>query len=117
MSKRPAIWTAIHASVAGLLYLGAVREQQWAVNIVIFLVWLFLVIWLFAVGSEDLKDKMRVNGRSVPTPIAVGYDVLFLLALVAAGWFWSAGAWVFAAILENGILEGWDRSSESSANP
>lgn len=114
MSNRAITWTIIHFGLALILYAGAIQGQKWAENILLFAIWLNLAIWLFCCGSEAERTKIRVMGRPVPRVAQVSYDIAFLLVLVGAGWFILAAVWTLSTIIENGILEGWDREEGSS---
>jgi hypothetical protein len=94
-------WVLTNSFMAFVAVNALYLERQWAQNLLLFAVWLFAILSTFAVFSEDAQKAINKKGFAVSHSISATYDLLFIAALAAGGWFVSAAVWVWQMFCES----------------
>ncbi len=100
--KHALIWLLINAGTSYAFYLG-VNGNQGAANIAIFVTWFTFICIFFCIGFEAGCATIKEKGRSVPSYIALPYDILITLFLIYNGWFVTGSVVLLTAILVESI--------------
>lgn len=106
-------WLWPNLLCAALLYLGFFCEVGWAKNIITFMVPLLLVLVVIISVSETEKKRLKEKGPPVHLRVLAGYDIIFVLALVAAGSFVLATLYTIHSFVLLGVYIG-DRNKGGS---
>jgi hypothetical protein len=94
-------WCLAQATFAFGVYLGAYQACIGAERCVVFLVWVNALIHLAYFSDKALND-LAANKKYVIINVRLVWyvDLAMTLFLVAAGWYVTAGAWLFATVIE-----------------
>lgn len=103
--KRKIQWLLLNGGMGFMIYFGFFKGAKWATNIVLFWIWLTLFSSILMCCTEDLKKKAQDRGRAMPKEVSYIYDTIFLLVLVATGWFVTAVAYLIASLCEHFIYD------------
>lgn len=109
---RAAWWVAINGAFGALLWFGLVEGVQGALNLGLFMAWVFVFVSLF-VFTDSAQAEMAKKWRSVPRPIGVASDLAITGLLI---WY---GAWVTGAVYMIGFViheAWWEAASKSRPN-
>lgn len=117
--KRILIWFFTNLGYSALLYYALVTNNSIAGNFVVVVPWLQAVVeallilaYLPLLASDGIRDraleKLEKSGkkkltfptRRIPAWLSHIVGAGFILALIAAGWWVTAVAWIFSEILE-----------------
>ena len=103
--KRAALWTLMNGGMLAALWYGFVEGVQGAQNVGLLLAWVTIITSLFAV-SENIADDLvrRHGGMSVPMWISWLLDFAVVTLLSWHGWMWTAGFYLFAALVLHGCI-------------
>jgi len=106
--KRFVFSFVLNSAMTACAVLGLFYGTQWALNIMLFMVWVSCVAGTLAMLCKDAKLKSREKGRSVPAWLAISNDIVVLALLVSVGRFITATAQLWAMACEYNIYEGKD---------
>lgn len=90
-------WVLVNGAFAACLYFGYIEGVEGALRVAFFLAW-FAIICSLPTASEEVRKKMRENGRTIPAWVSVPFDIAVTVVFV---WF---GAWVTGAFYVLHIL-------------
>ena len=107
--KRKLKWILTNLPMMAILYPALVLKSDWAKNITIFCVWFNFAISTFALVmasfNKEFHAKIHKKGRAVNKYVDITYDIIYIVALVAAGWMWVAAAYLSATFFQYAIYE------------
>lgn len=83
-------WFLINGLFGFAIYMGFVEQHEGAYNLAMFLSW-FVIIVSFFMMADQVIEKMKKQGRSVPAWISISFDISVTITII---WF---GAWVTGA--------------------
>ena len=94
-AKRVVWWFTINGAMLILAGLGLWYGYAWAINLVLFFMWVMTVLRFATVYCPSLKaDAMKVP-RTVPRAISVAVDLAMVVMMASAGHFIIAAAWFY----------------------
>ena len=113
--ERKLLWITRNGIMALALYLGVFKSIAWAGNILLFIVWFFtLPLYIFAACNNQMREELRSKGRTVPKWASCSLAAVFILGLVAAGWFFTAVAYALILLCEQAVYSDINMGGEKS---
>lgn len=93
--------------IAGAIKL-LVAPTTWATNLLIFSCWVLTLLWtynLIALHCAPKEAALQLSGRTLPEWLAVGSDLLAIIALATTGHFATAMAVVWMLLIERAYYQ------------
>ena len=112
--KRVVKWFAINTFFCYCLYMAMIDDAKWAENIVVFIVWFFLIISALAYFNKEVRANCQKRGRTIPIAIDGTYDAAITLIFVGYGWIPTAIAYIFMSLFQVCIFEKEKKKKKSS---
>ena len=103
-------WFAVNGLFAVGIYYGFQEEIQGAKNIVLFYAWLNIVLTMFIL-HEDIIKQIAKKGRSVPKEFNALYDIAITSVFAWYGSWILATFWFIHFIIQE---IAWDRSTKTT---
>ena len=75
----------IYTVIMGLLYAGEIMGIEYAYNLSVFVVWLIVVLGVFALFA----DAEKVVGNKAPIMLVVIFRYALVVFLITIGWTWA----------------------------
>ena len=108
--KRVFEWLLINGVLAIALYFGFVEGVEGAYNVAMLVTWFTIITSPFYFADEMIQ-KMRKKGRSVPKLISLAFDFSVLFFLAWHGAAATAGFYVIHMICFEGA---WDKANKAT---
>ncbi len=98
-------WGVMNGMMWAGAYWGLYLGQEWAKNILMFLVWVSAVTSTLASFNSKVKEELQSRGPCVPRPVAIVADIVLMIVLAGYGRFFSAVAMLFSISAESSIFK------------
>lgn len=109
-------WGTEHALFMAVLVAGMVFDVKGAANVALWFAWLNIFLGLFLL-CDDVCERLRARGRSVPAPVAVGCDIVVVVLMVWHGWMVTAAGWMLHSFLEYSAFDSGISCGPGRAKP
>jgi hypothetical protein len=92
-------WLPINLGYAGLIYYGYYKGADWAMNIILFVIWLHLImsflsmVYMASTEADVSILKKHKDSLSVPKDVNFLYDIFIALWLVGLGSIFLGTLW------------------------
>lgn len=83
-------WIVINGLFAVVAYFALYEEIVYAQNFLMVAVWLITIITTLYTFNDGMLYKIRERRSPIPRWLGGAYDILFISALAAFGWFFHA---------------------------
>lgn len=99
--KQIAGWLTPNAILIAIFCYWKLHGSEWAYNLLIFYIWCCIVFGflVFLVVPKESDAIRRIADSPVPLSVKSMFFTLYLITLVAMGWFWTAGFYCAAELM------------------
>ncbi|MHC4322468.1 MAG: hypothetical protein ACYST3_09365 [Planctomycetota bacterium] len=107
--QRCVMWAVINGGMVYALYMAMAFQNEFAANIIKFLIWLnFISMAILTCAGGEVKKKLREKGPSVHWKINFAYGLIYSCTLAAFGWFGYATLDILATFLQMALYNDED---------
>ena len=96
-------YLAVNSVLTYFLVNGIFNNVGWQLNIWKFLFWLTVVLTIFSISIDSLREGVIKRGPPISPNINLFLGVGIACFLASQGFYWYAGFCIFSYLLQSGI--------------
>lgn len=102
---------------SGCMFLAAYYKNEFAINLVIFFSWFYLICSIGIYIGADKMDNYFKNRPLLLHKLDLIYDALFIVVLIGLGWWFTGIAYIIAMFTsEAALLKHTEITRENNIN-